>query len=159
MRTIPLTKGLEAIVDDDLYDWLSTMKWCVRKPFRSNTNYAATSLWDKENKRQIHITMHRLIMNAKKGQEIDHINGNGLDNRMSNLQFVNHSENIRKAVRSPGKSGYLGVYINNNRYIAGFYHNKKFIYVGCYKTAKEAAIACDKKKIEMGLGHRLNFTL
>lgn len=55
-------------------------------------------------------TLHQKIMGKREGFEIDHINGNGLDNRRSNLRFCTHSQNIANSkLRSDNKSGVSGV--------------------------------------------------
>lgn len=68
------------------------------------------------------VSLHRLVMRAAKGQRIDHINGDGLDCRKSNLRFCTHSENManRSKSRSAPSSKYLGVYFDRSksRYIA-----------------------------------------
>lgn len=68
-----------------------------------------------------HIGLHQLLMGKKKGLEIDHINGDKLDNRRQNLRHITHSENIiNSKIQSNNKSGYKGVYWSNyaNKWIA-----------------------------------------
>lgn len=88
MKKIKLTNGQEALVDDDDYDMLIEMgNWACtnspkggyayRKPYKSNAIY-----------------MHRVIMDAPKGMEVDHINHNKLDNQKSNLRICDHKTNV-----------------------------------------------------------------
>lgn len=109
---IPLSRGLVAIVDEDMVPFLEKRKWhatCAKKP------YAARTIGSKPC--QSVVFMHRVVIgDVPEGMEIDHINGNGLDNRRSNLAVVSHAENMRKAVyRSTNKSGVPGV----SRHICG----------------------------------------
>ena len=54
-------------------------------------------------------------MNASKGVQVDHINGDPLDNRKENLRICMHSENCRnRKVRSDSRSGYKGVQIKSS---------------------------------------------
>ena len=84
MKYIPLTQGKFAIVDDDMYEYLNQWKWCLRKK-SERSFYAGRNDW--ENKKNHIVTMQQLIMNPPKGMVIDHINGNGLDNRRCNLRI------------------------------------------------------------------------
>ena len=88
MKTIPLSRGLEAIVDDEDYEWLSQWKWYALKS--PGTYYVV-----REEKKGSFIYMHRLIMGLRPGDgsEVDHINRNGVDNRRGNLRIVTHREN------------------------------------------------------------------
>lgn len=55
---------------------------------------------------------HRIIMKAKKGQFIDHIDGDKTNNRKSNLRFCTHSQNMKnRKIHSNNKSGFKGVYL------------------------------------------------
>lgn len=56
------------------------------------------------------IKMHRLIMDAGPGEEVDHVNGNGLDNRRSNLRIATRSQNARNSMSRGGSSRFKGVY-------------------------------------------------
>lgn len=100
---------LKILVDDDKLYLLSKYHWYTPKTNR-NTIYAMAYI-----DRKI-VLLHRLIMGAKPGQIVDHINGNGLDNRRSNLRFASRSQN--KANTSKYKnntSGYKGVIYDKDR--------------------------------------------
>lgn len=104
MQTIPLTQGKKTIVDDNTYAWLSQYKWCAHKD--ANRFYAvrkgALSMGIP------FVRMHRVVIGAKKGEEVDHINGDGLDNRRENLRIVTKRENQQNQhVQSTSK--YTGV--------------------------------------------------
>lgn len=60
--------------------------------------------------------LHRMIANCPEGYFVDHINGNGLDNRRSNLRICTHAENMRnRRIHRNNKSGYKGVYFDPSR--------------------------------------------
>lgn len=98
------------------------------------------------------VRMHRLIMNAREGQIVDHINGNTLDNRRENLRFVTASQNaINRRRRSDNKSGVTGVYFSkaHNRWFACINIDKKKQTIGLFKTMEEAVEARKQKEIEI----------
>lgn len=88
MKKIKLTQDKFAIVDDADFERLNQQKWYANKA--AGGHWYAIG-WDSIKKKRI--KMHRLIMNAPKSLEIDHINGNGLDNRKANLRLCTRSEN------------------------------------------------------------------
>lgn len=91
MRLIPLTQGKFAIVDDEDYEYLSQFKWYAGKSRK--TYYAQRGAWiDGELKT---VKMHHVIMGKKPGFVVDHINGNGLDNRRENLRLVTPRQNLQ----------------------------------------------------------------
>lgn len=108
---IPLTQGKSAIVDADDWQWLSQWTWHIARC--RHTFYAKRTFYPEARKR-LHYTirMHRVICNARDGDIVDHINGNGLDNRRSNLRLVSHAENCqnRPHLRSDNTSGATGIY-------------------------------------------------
>jgi hypothetical protein len=87
MAEILLTKGLSAIIDDDCYEALSQWRW--RCKHAGNTSYACRNLHNGRT-----LFMHRVIMAAPAGLDVDHINHNGLDNRRCNLRIVPHAKNL-----------------------------------------------------------------
>lgn len=106
MKKIKLTKGYVAIVDDDDYEWAIKRKWQAAV---KDTGHVYARGWIGGGKKS-NTGMHRIIMNAKKGQIIDHRNGNTLDNRKENLRFCTKSENSSYRVKRAKKtSKYLGV--------------------------------------------------
>lgn len=72
---------------------------------------------------------------------VDHINGIVDDNRWSNLRRATHSENCKNVRPIKNASGYRGIFKSGNGWAARGMHNKKFQYLGQFKTAKEASDA------------------
>lgn len=105
-RTLQLTKGKEAIVDDADFEMLSAYKWFFQK--NGKTGVARASVPAGKN-RQTKVVMHRLLLGARRGQWVDHINGNPLDNRRSNLRFCSPRESARNRGPFGGRSPFKGV--------------------------------------------------
>jgi hypothetical protein len=111
MKTICLSSGQVALVDDEDYEWLSAFKWSVVKnPF--GTYYA----YRKGNKSEgiryrKSIYMAREIMQCPDGLVVDHRNNTAtLDNRKSNLRICTHADNMRNSKRqASNKCGLKGV--------------------------------------------------
>lgn len=80
MKKIYLNKEKYTLVDDSDLEYLIHFKW------RFNTTGYATRTFCS-------ISMHRVIMKAQKGEYVDHINGDKLDNRKSNLRLVSNQQN------------------------------------------------------------------
>lgn len=138
MKIIKLTQGKKALIDDEDYDLVSQYKWWVLKD--RNNWYACATLRNQT------FYMHRLIMDAQKGIQIDHKNHNGLDNQKSNLRFATHSQqrrNMRK--RGECSSKFKGVCWHKKL-------NKWQAYIripyckslGLFKNEENAAKAYDK---------------
>lgn len=86
-------------------------------------------------------------MGSRKGELVDHINHNTLDNRKGNLRNCTHSENHGNEYAAPGKtSKYKGVskHTQTGRFRACIKHQRKYIHLGYFKKEKEAARAYDK---------------
>lgn len=156
MIEIPLTRKKFAIIDDDDYEKVSKYKW--QSMDHIYTDYAMTT------KNRKNIYMHRLIMNTKSDEHIDHINGNGLDNRKSNLRIANkqiNAYNSRKRITYKGKnssSGYKGVSKEDKRWRCRIRINNKDIYLGRFDTEEQAAEMYDlMAKKYIGRFVKLNF--
>ncbi len=153
MKTINLTKGYVALVDDDDYERLSMLKWSATV---KKTNIYASVYVAGKNKR-----MHRIIMNAPPELQVDHIDGNGLNNQKSNLRLCTNSQNsMNKGKRNENTSSkYKGVYYVKaaKSYRAEIQKDGKKKVLYGFKTQEEAALAYNKAAIELhGEFARLN---
>lgn len=159
MKTILLTQGQRAIVDDEDFPLLSTQKWFAHKGKQSHLWYARRQTPRPGQKT---ILMHRVLLLAKKGEVIDHKNGNGLDNRRANLRFCTRSEQSLNC-RASSKHGFRGINFSSksregNRWYAHVRVRGKWIALGSYGTAEEAARAFDRLAPKyMGTLYRPNF--
>jgi hypothetical protein len=105
-KEIQLTQGQVAIVDDEDFERLNQYKWCAAWSEGVQAYYAQRSVNLGERK-IITFKMHREILNAS---EVDHSNGNTLDNRRLNLRAATRLQNSRnRKRRSDNTSGYKGV--------------------------------------------------
>lgn len=93
---IDLTQGKKAIIDAVDYSLLSEYKWCFNVS-RKNMGYALRNSYPVDRKHPVKIYMHRILVGAKKGEIVDHINRNTLDNRRSNLRIVDRGTNVRNS--------------------------------------------------------------
>jgi len=161
-----LTKnGMTIIVDDEDFEWAKKFTWGITCSPKCNTFYARTT-W-RENGKQVQTKMHRLLLGVADPEiDVDHRNGNGLDNRRLNIRISATFENIgsQNSRRVAGKSSrFKGVCLNNDHgTIRGWraYITKqgKRIHLGHYPTEIEAAKAYDAKAVEcFGEFARLNF--
>jgi hypothetical protein len=115
----------------------SKYMWCC-----DSRGYPKTSTNKKE--RVIHSYLHRLIMKPKPSEQVDHINGDRLDNRRENLRIATNQQNQMARHKSISKSGYKGVHKNGNRWRAIIKKDGKTIHLGYYDTPEEASMAYDK---------------
>lgn len=138
MKTIKLCTNKEVIVDDEDYDYLNRWKWG-----QNSSGYARRTIY--VNKKYKTLLMHRFIINAPEGKEVDHINGNKLDNRRENLRLVSRIQNSQnKKAQTNTNNLYKGYYKENRGkrlYVVEIIVNTKKIYIGKYSTELEAAKA------------------
>jgi hypothetical protein len=144
VKEIILTRGLVALVDDADYSWLSRHKWHVTG--QSQRPYATRK--GSGGKR---IFMHVEIMQPPVGMQVDHINGNQLDNRRENLRLATHQQNMQNKGKREGTtaSQYKGIHRRGRRWYAYIYHNGRRIYLGSDPSEVIAAQLYDAKAIEL----------
>lgn len=143
MRTIKLTQGKIALVDDSDYEIVNQFKWYARRGY--DTFYASCDAVTERH-------MHRFILGlSKTDPEVDHINGNGLDNTRKNLRLATSTQNKANRPKAVGKSSiYKGVCWDKNRqkWLATITIDYKLKYLGRFDLEIDAALAYNKAAIE-----------
>ncbi len=141
VRYIPLTRRMVAIVDAADYEWLSRHRWFAKG--RQGKYYAGRSVRGKI------IMMHREIMKAPPGMVVDHIDGNSLNNRRSNLRICTPRQNGHNKRFTGNVSGFAGVYPHGKRWRVIVQDRSKTVYSAVFDDKVEAAKARDRKAVEL----------
>jgi hypothetical protein len=101
------------------------------------------------------LKLHRLIAGAQRGEMVDHINGDILDNRRCNLRVCSNRQNQQnRRFQMKNETGYKGVVFDRRSagYARPFYAritvDGKMRHVGSYTTAEEAARAYDRAALQ-----------
>lgn len=155
MKKIPLTKGHFALVDDADYTFLMQWKWHAQ--VTKHTIYAVRKPWIAgSNGKSSKIYMHRVIARTPDEMLTDHIDGDGLNNRRSNLRWVTHQDNLFNRARwvKGCSSKYRGVYLDKRDgvWFSTITVNGKTTYIGRFKSEVEASKAFLLKKAELASG-------
>lgn len=138
-KAIPLTQEKFAIVDESDYEFLMQWRWHAQKS--TNTWYVCRKQ-RLPSGRYSFLTIHRLLLDAPEGIEVDHINFNGLDNRRTNLRLATHRQNRRnQKLRRDNTSGFKGVGRYREKWIARIVVNGKHIHLGLFERVEDAARA------------------
>lgn len=151
MIHIPVSRcGIEyeAIVDDEDYPLVAGFKWSAQLERNTGTVYAVCALrkrLDGKNKVLL-LRMHRLIVNPG-AQEVDHVDGDGLNNRRANLRAATRSQNAMNTRKRHGRPlkgfSYQRTAKRSKPWQARLKLNGKFIFLGYFSTPEEAAKAYD----------------
>lgn len=152
-KLIPLTQGQQTIVDDEDYTFLMQWKWYCHQGYARRTEGGGRKA------RQIH--MHRIILKAPENMEVDHIDGDKLNNQKVNLRLVSHASNTQNArPRKDGRSPFKGViwHSQSNKWRPRITVNHRRIHLGYFTDEIEAAKAYDHAARKYhGEFARLNF--
>ena len=148
-KELELTQGKYAIVDEEDYNWLNQRRW-----YYDIFAGARSTSYERGAKNPIRLSLSRYIMDAKKGEVVDHINHNKLDNRKSNLRICTQSQNCgnRLKNRFAKQSLFKGVRPSTKtkeRWRATINKDGKPRNLGTYPTEELAAKAYDKAAIEV----------
>ena len=140
MKELLLNSGEVILIDDNDYSLVSLFKWSKTSVKKGTDYHYLKTSFTIDNKRYS-ILLHRLIMNAKKGQIIDHINRNSFDNRKINLRFCSNSENTSNGKMRKSKSGYKGVcwYKPYNKWVIKIYIKGRYKFLGYTNNPIEGA--------------------
>jgi HNH endonuclease len=142
IRWIALTRGKITIVDAADYDSLMQWKWHAQFNALSDHWCAARHAWDDKNKGLVF--MHREILQAPAGLEVDHRDGDGLNNRRSNIRLATVQQNsFNKGPMKSNTSGYKGVFWNKRKSMwqAQIRVNGRLIVLGLFADKQIAAKA------------------
>lgn len=138
---VPLTRGKQAVIDASDVHLVDGINWQAR--VGSHTTYAMSSKQTGPTK-WIALIMHRMIVSAPDGMQVDHIDGDGLNNRRSNLRIVTAAQNAQNGkFRRNNKSGIKGVYWHKSKgkWDASITVNRKLIHLGQFAKIEDAASA------------------
>jgi hypothetical protein len=141
VKRIPLSDGTFTIVDDADYEIVCNLPWHRRK----SRGKSYVGMWSSCRM----IFLHRMIMCAGKDVEVDHIDGDGLNNTRGNLRLCSHADNIhnsKKIARRNLTSTYKGVSWSQcgRNWKAQIWVGGKNVYLGVFALEIEAAAARDR---------------
>jgi len=111
---------------------LRAMNWYVTNGGYVRRNY----MLDGARKYEL---LHRVVMGARDGEIVDHINGNGADNRRENLRVCTHVQNMQnRKMHINNAAGFKGVYPRRGKFCAQIRRDGVKRHLGTYATVAEA---------------------
>ncbi len=143
MKQVQLTQGKVALVDDEDFERLSKFKWHA---LYTKGHWYAVRTMDKRL-----IFMHREIMAAPSRAQVDHKDGNGLNNQQYNLRLATNAQNGRnRGKQHNNTSGYKGVYWNkqDRKWRANIRCDGRIIHLGYFVNSEDAARAYNDAAIK-----------
>lgn len=150
MKKIKLSNGQNSLVDDEDFETLSKFKWSTQsKGYVCRVKHVKLGRKSYASKM---ILMHREILNPDAGLQVDHINGDKLDNRRENLRICSNSQNHMNIKKYKNKSSiFKGVYYDKSRdrWAADIKLNKKKIRLGRHDSEIAAALAYNSAAREL----------
>ena len=149
IASITLTKGRVAMIDAADVPLVEGWNWTAQI---SGQNAYAIRGERRPNGGHGTIRLHRVIMGDCSGCEIDHINGNGLDNRRANLRVASHGENMRnRRINTNNSSGYKGVCWceRSSQWLAQIRISGRRRHLGYFPTKEAAGEAYAKAAAEL----------
>ena len=146
-------RGDKILIDRKSLPKLLGRKICSLAPSKVGIKYSIVTI----NKKNVYV--HRLVMDCPRHTQVDHINRNGLDNRIKNLRICTGSQNMAHTpLRRKSRSGYRGVVRKGNSWSVKIRNNNKEYYLGSFNSLINAARAYDLEAIKMhGEFATLNF--
>lgn len=140
-KVIKTKNGFDVSVDESDFEYVSQFRWYARQNKRQRTHYAYAYLKSR-------ITpMHRLLMKPSGDQEVDHRDGNGLNNQRINLRVCTRQQNCRnKQIAINNRTGVRGVHFDKEKrkFRAMIGHEKRVIHIGYFSDIEAAKAAYTK---------------
>ncbi|MHB1641795.1 MAG: AP2 domain-containing protein [Acidithiobacillus sp.] len=140
MIEIPLTQNQIALIDDEDFELVSRHKWCAAWSPKTKSFYAKTTIRKPDGK-ETTLRMHRLVMNAQPGMDVDHIYHLTLDNRKSELRVCTRTQNRNNSGKQVNNtSGYKGVswHKRDQKWTANIRFGGKKKHLGNFPTPEDA---------------------
>lgn len=147
IRLIGKNYSTDFIIDEEDHKLIEPYTWRVLKANGPHTDYIRGRKGSGKT-----VLLHRLILGITNPKiMVDHINGNGLDNRRCNLRVADYTTNNANAkVRKDSTTGVRGVHkLDSGKYVARIQYKKKRIIIGYYDNLEDAIIARQLKYIEI----------
>lgn len=138
---VPLSRGMFALIDDEDAERVLALRWHAQ-PGRNGRWYAKRTYL--KSGKYTKIGMHRFILLPPACIEVDHIDGDGLNNTRQNLRLSTRAQNSwNTGARSHSRTGLKGVSVHPGAFHAAIAVRGKSTFLGRFKTAEEAARAYD----------------
>lgn len=143
VRYVALTRNKFALVDAEDYERVNQFKWCVSA--KGNKMYA----YRKDHGKNVYL--HQFLMNPPQGKVVDHIDGNGLNDRKSNLRNCTKQQNLWNRGPTARDSRFKGVHFCKwtRKWYARIGYHGTTICLGPFDKEIEAARAYDRKAYEL----------
>ncbi len=139
MRTVALSRGGVALVDDEDYDRVAPFIW-----YALPNGYVFGRA--EVDGRTRSIAMHTFIARTPRGRRVDHVNRNRADNQKGNLRIATASQNnLNLDPLSKNASGRRGIYLDRGKYRARIRYERKWYELGRFGTIEEAIAAREVK--------------
>jgi len=147
MKKITLTQSEVAYVSDEDYEKIKKHKWRIER--NRNTCYAKSQIKNANGEWKT-IWMHRLIMDAPIQLQVDHIDGNGLNNTRKNLRLCASFGNNANRRKTVGISRYKGVtkHRKSGKWMAYIKKDKKMYNLGLFEIEEDAAKVYNIRALE-----------